>query len=207
MAAIHLIVGFMGFGKTTLAKKLEKNLSAVRLTHDEIMVERYGQNPDDFQTKYKLVDDFIRKEAEKYIQQGRDVIMDYGFWSHAKREEYYTWATTLTKNVVFHVMECDIAEAKRRVLDRTQNNKGALMIDENAFDLFLKQYEPWNYEDDYPVIFYNTPTAHYIGKLVQVKIDRPKGSKHPKFGFEYPLNYGYIPYTISGDGEELGLLP
>ena len=43
----------------------------------------------------------------------------------------------------------------------------------------------------------------YIGKILKVKIDRPKGSKHPKFGFEYPVNYGYIPFTKSGDDEEL----
>lgn len=43
----------------------------------------------------------------------------------------------------------------------------------------------------------------YIGKLVEVKIDRPMGSKHPKHGFIYPVNYGYVPDTISGDGEEL----
>ncbi len=43
----------------------------------------------------------------------------------------------------------------------------------------------------------------YIGKKVKVKIDRKMGSKHPTHGFIYPLNYGYIPDTISGDGEEL----
>ena len=43
----------------------------------------------------------------------------------------------------------------------------------------------------------------YIGKIVEVKIDRPMGSKHPKHGFIYPINYGYVPNTISGDGEEL----
>lgn len=43
----------------------------------------------------------------------------------------------------------------------------------------------------------------YLGKILKVKIDRPLGSKHPKHGFEYPINYGYIPNTISGDGEEL----
>ena len=43
----------------------------------------------------------------------------------------------------------------------------------------------------------------YIGKLVEVKMDRPMGSAHPKHGFIYPVNYGYIPNTISGDGEEL----
>ncbi|MBE7075474.1 MAG: inorganic pyrophosphatase [Clostridiales bacterium] len=44
---------------------------------------------------------------------------------------------------------------------------------------------------------------NYIGKKVTVIMDRPLGSKHPKHGFVYPVNYGYIPNTISGDGEEL----
>ena len=203
MATIHLMVGFMGFGKTTIAKELEKKLSAVRLTHDEIMCERYGRNPDDFDTKYKIVDDFIRKEAAKGIAQGCDVILDYGFWTHQKREEYYKWAKTLTDNVVFHVSECDLSEAKCRILQRTESDEAALMIDEKAFDTLLKQYEPWDSLDDYPVVFHNAPTTAYLYNIVWVKIDRPLGSKHPKHGFEYPVNYGFIPYTKSGDGEEL----
>ena len=43
----------------------------------------------------------------------------------------------------------------------------------------------------------------FLGKIVTVKMDRPIGTKHPKHGFVYPINYGYIPNTISGDGEEL----
>ena len=46
-------------------------------------------------------------------------------------------------------------------------------------------------------------SKEYIGKIVTVKMDRPLGSKHPKHRFIYPVNYGYIPDTISGDGEEL----
>jgi inorganic pyrophosphatase len=46
-------------------------------------------------------------------------------------------------------------------------------------------------------------TIDYLGKTLDVIIDRPLGSKHPKHGFIYPVNYGYIPNTISGDGEEL----
>jgi inorganic pyrophosphatase len=45
--------------------------------------------------------------------------------------------------------------------------------------------------------------AKYIGRTVEVIIDRPRGFKHPKFRFEYPVNYGYIPGTMAGDGEEL----
>lgn len=43
----------------------------------------------------------------------------------------------------------------------------------------------------------------FIGKNVSVKIDRPLNSKHPKHGFIYEANYGYVPNTVSGDGEEI----
>ena len=43
----------------------------------------------------------------------------------------------------------------------------------------------------------------FLGKEVIIKIDRQLGSRHPKHGFMYMLNYGFIPNTISGDGEEL----
>ena len=43
----------------------------------------------------------------------------------------------------------------------------------------------------------------YLGKILNIEIDREFGSKHPKHGFIYPVNYGYIPNTVSGDGEEL----
>ena len=43
----------------------------------------------------------------------------------------------------------------------------------------------------------------YLGKNVKVVMDRKMGSAHPKHGFIYPVNYGFIPNTVSGDGEEL----
>ena len=43
----------------------------------------------------------------------------------------------------------------------------------------------------------------YLDKTITIQIDRPMGSKHPKHGFIYPVNYGYVPNTISGGGEEL----
>ena len=43
----------------------------------------------------------------------------------------------------------------------------------------------------------------YLGKEITIKIDRPLGTRHPKHNFIYLLNYGYVPNTISGDGEEL----
>jgi len=38
---------------------------------------------------------------------------------------------------------------------------------------------------------------------MKVVVDRPLGSKHPEYNYIYPVNYGYIPNTASGDGDEL----
>ena len=43
----------------------------------------------------------------------------------------------------------------------------------------------------------------YLNKTVTVKMDRPLGTKHPDWDLIYEVNYGYVPNTISGDGEEL----
>jgi inorganic pyrophosphatase len=38
---------------------------------------------------------------------------------------------------------------------------------------------------------------------VTVRIDRPLGSRHPRWGFVYLVNYGYLPGVIAPDGEGL----
>ena len=43
----------------------------------------------------------------------------------------------------------------------------------------------------------------YLNKEVLVKVDRKLGEKHPNFDFIYPVNYGYIPNTLSEDNEEI----
>ena len=42
-----------------------------------------------------------------------------------------------------------------------------------------------------------------IGKTVRGRIDRPLGSRHPRFpDLIYPVNYGYVEGVLGGDGEE-----
>ena len=45
----------------------------------------------------------------------------------------------------------------------------------------------------------------YLGKTVTIEIDRPIGYEHHKGAktLIYPINYGYIPGVLGGDGEEL----
>jgi len=43
----------------------------------------------------------------------------------------------------------------------------------------------------------------FLGKEVEVTIDRPLGSLHPKHGFIYEVNYGFINGVKAPDGEDL----
>ena len=153
---ICLMCGFLGFGKTTYAKKLEQKLPAVRFTHDEIMCRRYGRSPDNFEEKYREIDNFIRLQTQIAITNGQHVILDYGFWTKEKRKEYYDWAKSLTPNVHFYATLCDIETARKRILERTQNNPQELFIDENCFNQLLPTYEPITAEEGYPLTFYNS---------------------------------------------------
>ncbi|MEZ4620597.1 MAG: inorganic diphosphatase [Caldilineaceae bacterium] len=41
----------------------------------------------------------------------------------------------------------------------------------------------------------------FLGQVVTVHMDRPLGTRHPRHGFLYLLNYGYVPGTNAPDGE------
>lgn len=45
----------------------------------------------------------------------------------------------------------------------------------------------------------NQIISEYLGKTVHVIVDRPIGYRHGEI--LYPINYGYIPGVIAGDGE------
>ena len=46
--------------------------------------------------------------------------------------------------------------------------------------------------------------ASFLGQIVEIKIDRPLGSAHPKrLDLIDPVNYGFIPGVFGGDGEEM----
>jgi len=72
----------------------------------------------------------------------------------------------------------------------------------NSIESFESKYFE---EGELEKLKYLKESKSYLGKIVKAVIDRPLWSKpvkeHPDFMYE--LNYGYIPNTISGDGEEL----
>ena len=48
-----------------------------------------------------------------------------------------------------------------------------------------------------------TLARQFLHKEVEVTIDRPLGSLHPRHGFLYEVNYGFIAGVKAPDGEDL----
>lgn len=84
-AKLILICGLPGAGKTTLAKKLEAELSGVRFCPDEWM-EDMGVSLWDSNVRSGLEKRFwlIGKE---FLRLGQAVILEYGFWARSERDE------------------------------------------------------------------------------------------------------------------------
>src|SRR5258708_303633 len=81
-AILYLLVGLPGAGKTTRARQLEVEASALRLTPDEWMLPLFGSN--DPATRDTLEGRLIWI-ALRALQLHTNVILDFGFWSKDER--------------------------------------------------------------------------------------------------------------------------
>ena len=156
MATIHFMHGFIGFGKTTVAQKLESKFSAIRLNNDEWMVKLYGQNPpaEHFKEYYNRINDLQWELTEKLIKAGIDVIRDNGSWEKEKRAIDVTRAKKITDSIVFHSVKCSLKTAKERTLKRNADSE-QLYINENTFDKLLQKFEPISESEGYKIVYYD----------------------------------------------------
>lgn len=116
-------------------------------------------------------------------------------------DEYYSSEDTF-KQVVYFLATCKNMNTQKQEEEIAQiewvpiEEAGNKITYENTKKLFKQVLEENHLNRQ-------NENYSYLGKVLTIKIDRPLGSKHPKHGFIYPVNYGYVPNTVSGDGEEL----
>ena len=87
MTKAILLCGKVGCGKTTYAKKLMKERVAVLLSVDEIMLALFGNDAGDMHHYYsERTQGYLYQKSLEILEQGIDVILDWGFWTKATRE-------------------------------------------------------------------------------------------------------------------------
>ncbi len=149
---VHLLCGRIGSGKTTFAKKLERDTGAVRFTHDEWMHRIYGPCPPEepYRKIFSLVEDQIWEKAEALIGAGTDVILDFGFWSRESRDRARSRVEAAGAVATVYSMSCPRQVALERTLERSINPPpDSLWIDLPAFEKLDALYEPMQDDEDF----------------------------------------------------------
>ncbi len=152
MPTLHLIYGFTGAGKRTFARQLEQEVRGVRSSPDEWMVALYGTDPpvQYFQAFRARTIQVIWDLAARVLQLGLDVILDFGFWTRASRDDARARARALGVAWKLYLLDCSEEVMRRRVLERTARMPaGALVIDEAAFELFKSRFEPLALDEEH----------------------------------------------------------
>ena len=130
MTTLHLMVGLPCAGKTTLAKKLEKDLNALRLTPDEWHRRLFGQDIEhpDHDLRHDTIEDLLWRVAAPVLSHGVDVILDFGFWKRIEREDYRARAAAIGVPTIIHFLDLP-----QEVLFRRLDIRNDLAGDEVAY--------------------------------------------------------------------------
>jgi predicted kinase len=145
MATLHLMVGLPLVGKTTLAKQLEQEYSALRLTPDEWHTRLFGYDveEEEHDARHGLIESMLWDIAARVLALGVNVILDFGFWAKVEREDYRARAKQLGAGSEIHFLDVPEEELFARLAIRnTHPPQGAFYIPKTKLKEYIPIYQP-----------------------------------------------------------------
>jgi predicted kinase len=140
LSKLILFCGLPGSGKTTLAKKLEKEYGAVRLNTDEWMAD-LGFDPNNEEVHKKL-QDRLWELAKELLKAGQDVILENGLWTRAERDDKRRDAKELGVSTELHYLNVPLEELVRRLEARNVvSEHGHAVVTKDEIEEFAKIFE------------------------------------------------------------------
>ncbi len=148
----YVICGFIGAGKTTFARKLEKETKAIRITKDEWIIKIFGNkitSDKNFERYDKNITELATDIALNILKAGKDVILDEGFWAKSQRDEMKKKILDIGAKPIFYYVESSVEKMKERVINRSKRPPvDSFEINKEMFDKYLKYWEPPTVEED-----------------------------------------------------------
>ncbi len=141
--AIHALHGFLGSGKTTLARRLERELPAIRFSSDEWMVTLYGQDPPaaHFGEYRSRICALMRRQWTRALELRLPVILDEGLWTRRERDDLRSEAGALGVPLILYALSTPEEVARARLRQRNQD-PGSLYIAESTYNDLRPRFGP-----------------------------------------------------------------
>ncbi|WP_294390873.1 AAA family ATPase [uncultured Sphingomonas sp.] len=145
-----LLHGFLGAGKTTLAKRLERDRTAIRFTHDEWMSRLYGSDPmaADFAAHARRVSQVMEAMWTRCLMLGVNIVLDCGPWTRAERDRTRRLVATLGGQATMYRLNRPAEIAWTRIARRNQQLNGALTITPETFASLQARFEPLDPDEE-----------------------------------------------------------
>jgi predicted kinase len=149
------MIGFIGAGKTTFARRLERETGAIRFTKDEWMVRLFGNTPpkDKFEDYDRRMTSLARDMALNCLQAGASVIIDEGFWAREHRDDIKQRVRMRGAIPRLYYLDVPLELMKARTLRRSENPPGdSFTIDAASFDHYWTFFQPPEKEEECTVV-------------------------------------------------------
>ncbi len=138
MARLILMCGLPGAGKTTRARELAALTHGVRLSPDDWMT---GLGIDLFDQPFRArLEDTLWAHAQDLLRHDLTVILDFGFWSRAERDEKRAFARARGIDAELHYLHAPLDELVRR-LD-LRNTTGLVVITRALLVEYAPLFDP-----------------------------------------------------------------
>jgi predicted kinase len=141
---VHMVHGYLGAGKTTFARKLERELPAVRFSQDEWITRIFGNQHLDPEKMLVPVRYLIDCYWTRCVEVGLDVVLDSGFWTCRDRDETRAKAAALGAECRLYSLSVSDDIGWARIEKRNRNLQDSWFIDRNAFEVLkeLRGFDP-----------------------------------------------------------------
>jgi predicted kinase len=151
MAHLHVIIGPVGAGKSTFARKLCREYRAVRLTLDEWMAVLFGKDErpavgriEWYIERRDRCLELIWKLADEMVRVGTNVVLEIGLIQRTERADFYARVDRAGHGLTVYVLDAprDVRWARVAQRNRERGETFSVEVPAHIFELASDLWDP-----------------------------------------------------------------